>query len=184
MNNYKENAFVFSSRLRIWRHIIFWTAHIFIFSFLFNIPGQSIGNMLMLSTLWVPAFILYCYPIMYWMVPSYLLKEKYLQFSVLLLAWAMAGYFLNYIFRVNVLFPFMDLLQHKTSNKNPWAPTSYLSMNVMAGFCCMIALFKYWIKKQKEWMQAEKEKVTAELQLLKVYIFTTNTRITSLSDFG
>ncbi len=142
--------------------------------------------MLILSTLWVPAFILYSYPIMYWMLPNYLLKEKYLQFSILLFAWAIAGYFLNYFFRVNVLFPFGDMIDYKTYNKNPWAPAGYLSMNVMAGFCCMIALFKYWIKKQKEWMQAEKEKVTAELQLLKAqvhphFLFNTLNNIYSVS---
>jgi len=118
------------------------------------------------------------------MLPSYLLKEKYVQFSILLLAWAVAGYFLNYFFRVNVLFPFGDLIHYKAAN--PWAPGSYLSMNVMAGFCCMIVLFKYWIKKQQEWMQAEKEKVTAELQLLKAqvhphFLFNTLNNIYSVS---
>ncbi len=59
-------------------------------------------------------------------------------------------------------------------------------MNVMVGFCCMIALFKYWIRKQKEWMQAEKEKVTAELQLLKAqvhphFLFNTLNNIYSVS---
>ena len=186
MKNYKENAFIFSSRFRIWRHIVFWVVHIIIFSFLFNLPDQSIRNMLMLSTLWVPAFILYSYPIMYWMLPSYLLKEKYLQFSILLLAWAVAGYFLNYIFRLHVLFPSMELLHHKVGSRSPWAATSYLAMNVMAGFCCMIVLFKYWIKKQQEWMQAEKEKVTAELQLLKAqvhphFLFNTLNNIYSVS---
>jgi hypothetical protein len=120
------------------------------------------------------------------MLPSYLLKEKYLQFSILLLGWAIAGYFLNYIFRVNVLFPFENLLNIKNAGKNPWASTAYLSLNVMAGFCCTIALFKYWIKKQKEWMQAEKEKVTAELQLLKAqvhphFLFNTLNNIYSVS---
>lgn len=186
MNNYKENAFIFSFRFRIWRHIIFWIAHVIIFSFLFNIPSLSIGNILLLSTLWVPAFILYSYPIMYWMLPSYLLKQKYLQFSILLLAWAVAGYFLNYFFRINVLFPFSDLLHYKTNNKNPWAAASYLSMNVMAGFCCMIVLFKYWMKKQQDWMQSEKEKISAELQLLKAqvhphFLFNTLNNIYSVS---
>ncbi len=186
MNNYKENAFIFSHRFRVWRHIVFWVVHIIIFSFLFKAPNQSIGNTLMLSTLWVPAFILYSYPIMYWMLPSYLLKEKYLQFSILLLVWAVAGYFLNYFFRLHVLFPFIELLHHKIGSRSPWAVSSYLSMNVMAGFCCMIVLFKYWIKKQQEWMQAEKEKVTAELQLLKAqvhphFLFNTLNNIYSVS---
>ncbi len=186
MDTFKPNAFVFSSKYRVWRHVVFWVVHIIIFSFLFNLPDQSIGNVLILSTLWVPVYILYSYPIMYWLVPAYLLKEKYSRFSTLLLAWAIAGYFLNYIFRVNVLFPFSDLILYKAAYRNPWSANSYLSMNVMAGFCCMITLFKYWIKKQRDWMQAEKAKITVELQLLKAqvhphFLFNTLNNIYSFS---
>ena len=186
MYNYKENAFIFSSRYQLLRHVIFWIVHILIFSFLFKVPDQSFLHTIVLSIIWVPVYILYSYPIMYWMLPLYLLKEKYLQFSILLLAWAVGGYFLNYIFRAQVLYPFVDVMKYKTGNKNPWAANSYLSMNVMAGFCCMIVLFKFWIKKQQDWMQAEKEKITAELQLLKAqvhphFLFNTLNNIYSFS---
>ncbi len=164
------NAFVFSGKYRLLRHITFWLVHILIFSFLFKTPGQSYWQMHILSTLWVPAFILYGYPVMYWIVPKFLLKEKYLQFSLILLLWAVAGYFLNYFFRKQVLFPVSDWLQYKSTNRNTWATNSYLSMNVMAGFGCMIVLFKYWMGKQKELLLAEKEKVSAELQLLKAQV--------------
>ena len=186
MDNYKENAFIFSSRYRVSRHLVFWAAHIIIFSFLFKIPGQFFLHQLILSTLWVPVFILYCYPVMYWMVPSYLLKEKYLFFSILLLVWGVAGFFLNYIIRAQVLYPFVDMMKYKIGSRNPWAVGSYLSMNVMAGFCCMIVLFKFWIKKQYAWMQAEKEKIMAQLQLLKAqvhphFLFNTLNNIYSFS---
>lgn len=186
MDNYKVNAFIFSSRYQVLRHIVYWVVHIIIFSFLFKIPDQPLLYQLILSTLWVPVYILYSYPVMYWMVPSYLLKEKYLQFSILLLVWGVAGYFLNYIFRAQVLYPVVDMIKYKISNRNPWAVNSYLSMNVMAGFCCMIVLFKFWIKKQHAWMQAEKGKVMAELQLLKAqvhphFLFNTLNNIYSFS---
>ncbi len=166
----KNNAFVFSGKYRLLRHIIFWLVHILIFSFLFKMPDQSYWQMHILSALWVPVFILYGYPVMYRIVPKFLLKEKYLHFSLTLLLWAVAGYFLNYLFRKQVFFPVSDWLQHRSDGRNPWATNSYLSMNVMAAFGCMIVLFKYWIRKQKEFLLAEKEKVSAELQLLKAQI--------------
>lgn len=186
MDNYSENPFVFSRRYRLVRHFVFWTVHILVFSFLFKTPDQSYWTMHVLSALWVPGFILYGYPVMYWIVPRYLLKEKYLQFSLVLLLWAVGGYFFNYIFRTQVLFPVSDLLHYKVNNKNPWAANSYLSMNVMAGFGCMIVLFKYWIKKQKDFLTAEKAKTTAELQLLKAqihphFLFNTLNNIYSFS---
>jgi sensor histidine kinase YesM len=186
MNITEGNAFVFSGKYRLLRHCIFWLVHILIFSFLFKTPDQSYWQMHVLSALWVPAFILYAYPVMYWIVPEFLLKERYFSFSLILTLWAMAGYVLNYFFRLHILFPAFDLFNYKVGQRNPWATNSYLSMNVMAGFGCMIVLFKYWIVKQKEFLLAEKEKVNAELQLLKAqvhphFLFNTLNNIYSFS---
>ncbi len=183
---YKENAFVFSPQYRVHRHVIFWAVHILIFSFLFRSAEISFLIQCGLSTLWVPAFILYGYSIMYVFIPRLLLKEKYFQFAGLLFVWAIGGYYFNYLFRTAVLFPVSDWVHYKTGNRNPWATNSYLSMNVMAGFGSMIVLFKYWIKKQREFLTAEKEKINAELQLLKAqvhphFLFNTLNNIYSFS---
>lgn len=164
------NRFVFSPDYRWIRHLTYWFIHILCFSYLFKIPEQTYANMLLISTIWVPAFILYGYPIAYFLIPKYLLKEKYFQFGLILLCWAIGGYFLNYLYRTAVLFPSADFMQYKTNNRNPWAAASYLSMNVMAGFTSMIVLFKYWMQKQKDYLIARNEQVNAELQLLKAQI--------------
>jgi len=125
---------------------------------------------------------------MYLFIPQYLLKQKYLQFALVLIIWAVFGWFLNYLFRAHVLIPFRNYLQLPIEgvNRNPWSPGSYFIMNTMAGFCCMIILFKYWLKKQQDWMQAEKAKITAELELLKAqvhphFLFNTLNNIYSFS---
>jgi sensor histidine kinase YesM len=183
---FRENPFVFSKKYRVARHALFWIVHIIIFSFLFKVPEQSIVAMCFLSTLWVPGFILYGYPVAYWFLPRFLLKGKYLPFFILLLSWATAGYFFNYFYRTRILFPVSDMMQLKVTTRNPWAVNSYLSMNVMAALTCLIVLFKYWMVKQKELLSAEKEKVSAELQLLKAqvhphFLFNTLNNIYSLS---
>lgn len=182
---YGQYPFVFSGRYRVLRHLVFWLVHIPVFSFLFKLPGTSYWHMHLMSALWVPVFILYAYPVMYWMIPRFLLKEKYLQFSILLLVWAVMGYFLNYLVRSYMLFPLSTRLGYKT-NMNPWAATSYLSMNVMMGYGSMIVLFKFWIRKQQEYLLAEKEKSVMELQLLKAqihphFLFNTLNNIYSFS---
>lgn len=181
-----QNQFVFSGKYRLVRHLVFWTVHIVIFSFLFKIKGESVASLLLVSTVWVPAIILYSYPIAYWLVPQFLLKEKYAQFTGLLIAWAIGGYFLNYLFRIAIIYPISDFLHFKIGNKNPWAAGSYLTMNVMAGITGMIVLFKHWINKQMELLIAEKEKTKAELQLLKAqvhphFLFNTLNNIYSFS---
>ncbi len=185
MITYKEYPLVFSRKYRLIRHLIFWLIQIPVFSFLFKLPDTPYWHMHIMSALWIPVFILYAYPIMYTLIPRYLLLEQYMLFAILLIIWAVIGYFLNYFFRLYVLFPISDQLQYKAI-KNPWAATSYLAMNVMAGFACMIVLFKYWIKKQKDYLTAEKEKTTAELQLLKAqihphFLFNTLNNIYSFS---
>jgi sensor histidine kinase YesM len=196
MDNYKENAFIFSSKYFVRRHIVFWLVHIIVVSIIYSgtliTKTSGWGELFLTSAIWVLPYILYAYPIMYWFIPKYLLKEKYIQFALILIGWAVFGWFLNYMSRAYVLNPFRDYFKLSAAagsiptNRNPWAPGSYFTMNTMAGFCCMIVLFKYWLKKQQEWMQAEKEKVTAELQLLKAqvhphFLFNTLNNIYSFS---
>lgn len=196
MDTPKPNAFVFSSKYRVWRHIVFWVVHIILFSLIYAgslLPQISfLGELLLTSTIWVVPYILYAYPIMYWCIPQYLLKQKYFQFALILIAWAVAGWFLNYLFRANVLNPFRDYINFlapvgsAVGSPNLWSPGSYFNMNMMAGFCCMITLFKYWLKKERDWMQSEKAKITAELQLLKAqvhphFLFNTLNNIYSFS---
>lgn len=183
--DYQENALVFSPKYRLARHILFWAVHILAFSFLFKTKEMSYWKTHGYSTLWIPAYILYGYPVMYWAIPKLLLKGNYFKFSIFLTAWAVMGYLLNYLYRTNVLFPVASYFGDKVG-ENPWAAASYLSMNVMAGFGSMIVLFKFWIRKQHDFLKAENEKISAELQLLKAqvhphFLFNTLNNIYSFS---
>ncbi|HEU4576429.1 MAG TPA: histidine kinase, partial [Chitinophagaceae bacterium] len=176
MKDYTENRFIFSPRYRFLRHMIFWTVHILVFSFLFKVPAQSWWLQHAESLIWVLAFILYCYPIMYVIIPRFLLKGKLVQFFSILIMWGVAGYFFNFLYRKYVFFPLTAYFSAKMSlpfiyaNANPWAPSGFIVMNLMAGYGSMIVLFKYWVKKQKDFLQAEKDKINAELQLLKAQV--------------
>jgi len=123
---------------------------------------------------------------MYWVLPKYLLKGKYAQFGIIILLWFIAGWFLNYLFRVYIFIPIQEALHFNTIVKDPRSPGSFLLITTAAGLTSIIVLFKYWFKKQQEWLQAEKEKVTAELQLLKAqvhphFLFNTLNNIYSFS---
>ena len=192
---YREYSLVFSNKYRLLRHVIFWTVHIIVFSFLYKVPKQTWLVQHEQSAIWAVAFIIYGYPIMYVFIPRFLLQEKLVQFIAILLVWGIAGYFFNYFYRKYVFFTLTELLPANRglplnySNLNPWAPASYIVMNVMAGYGSMIVLFKYWVKKQKDFLLAEKEKATAELQLLKAqihphFLFNTLNNIYSFSMKG
>jgi two-component system, LytTR family, sensor histidine kinase AlgZ len=130
--------------------------------------------------------MLFCYPLIYWALPAYLLKQKYLQFGVLVLIGLLAGLFLNYLFRAYVFIPLQNFLQIENFSRNAWSSGGYLSCVITAISGGIISLFQHWMKKQQAWMQAEKEKVTAELQLLKAqvhphFLFNTLNNIYSFS---
>jgi two-component system sensor histidine kinase AlgZ len=179
------NKFVFSLKYTVWRHTLFWVS-VGLFSLLVWIDHIGLWKGLIIEVLWLPARILFCYPIIYWVVPKLLLKERYVQFILIIALWIIAGWFFNYAYRAYVFIPLEDALHFKNINREPWQQGSYLFMTTVAGYACMIVLFKHWMKKQQEWMQAEKEKVTVELQLLKAqvhphFLFNTLNNIYSFS---
>ncbi|HET9746933.1 MAG TPA: histidine kinase [Chitinophagaceae bacterium] len=170
MNGMYETPFIFSPKYRLLRHLLFWTVHVIIFSFLFRERRVSLELQLIVTTAWVLMIIIYSYPLMYWIIPRILLKEKYWQFAVIMLAWGVLGYFWNHVCRTYVSIPLQEALDFKNINRNKWAPGSFLTIATMTGFGSMIVLFKYWIRKQREFLVAEKERTQAELQLLKAQI--------------
>jgi two-component system, LytTR family, sensor histidine kinase AlgZ len=177
---------LFSSQYRVWRHIVFWFAHTVFFTLVWLGPGGTVSAILLANIIWLPMKMLYCYPLMYWVIPQYLLKEKYRLFSLISIGWILLGASLNYLYKAYVFMPIQEILQFETINKSPWQAGTFLALTTTAGITGIIVLFKHWLKKQQEWLQAEKEKVTAELQLLKAqvhphFLFNTLNNIYSFS---
>ena len=97
------NDFIFSSKYRLWRHILFWFVFTLFTSLIYVNYSRgmwSLQRQMFTGTLWLPARILYCYPLMYWVIPKYLLKGKYVQFAIIIVIWFIGGWFFNYLFRV------------------------------------------------------------------------------------
>ena len=159
MEIYKPNAFVFSAKYRVLRHVVFWFVYVIIFTILWEGLRGTLSKKFFVHAFWVPVNILYCYPVMYWLLPKYLLKGKYAQFTIIMLLWAIAGWYLNALFRAFIFIPLQEFINFIPIGTNPWQPGSYLAMCTTTGIASMIVLFKYWVKKQRDWMQAEKEKI-------------------------
>jgi two-component system sensor histidine kinase AlgZ len=181
--------FIFSSKYRIGRHLLFWFIFTLFTSLIYVNYGQgmwSLQKQMFTGSLWLPARILYCYPLMYWVIPKYLLKGKYVQFAVIIVFWFIGGWFLNYLFRAYVSIPIQQALHISNIVLDPWQPGSFLLLTTAAGITCLIVLFKFWFNKQQEWLHAEKERVSAELQLLRAqihphFLFNTLNNIYSFS---
>lgn len=172
INTFLLDEFVFSSRYRIWRHVVYWTFHTTVWSVFWVIMGSpaSFERNLFNMSLWVPVFMLFGYPLVYIAVPHLLLKGKIWQFFLLILVWGVAGLYINAGFRTYLYVPLQEYIGFSFIPQKGFQPHSYLCMTTSAASPMIIRFFKLWTIKQKAWMQAKKEQITAELQLLKAQV--------------
>jgi two-component system sensor histidine kinase AlgZ len=146
----------------------------------------SLWHNLFNVSVWLPVAIPYSYLLAYFIVPKFLLREKFVQFIFVALLWIIAGVAINYYYRVYILVPAQEALHFSTIVRGGWQLTSYILLTVHGTNVAILKLFKYWFKKQQDWIKAEKEKMTAELQLLKAqvhphFLFNTLNNIYSFS---
>ncbi|HLO38259.1 MAG TPA: histidine kinase [Lacibacter sp.] len=188
MNSFLYNEFIFSSRYRVWRHLLYWSFHVAIWAAFWLVMGVplSYGRHLINMVMWVPAFILFGYPLVYIAIPHLLLKGKVWQFFLVVLAWGVVGIYIDTGYRGYVLIPAQEAMG--LDNILPRGPLAfcYLCMTTSAASPMIIRFFKLWTIKQREWINAQQEKMTAELQLLKAqvhphFLFNTLNNIYSFS---
>ena len=188
MNAFLYNDFIFSSRYRIWRHLLYWTFHVAIWAAFWMVMGVplSYGRQLLNMVMWVPAFIIFGYPLVYGAIPHLLLKGRVWQFFLFVLLWGVVGLYIDAGYRSYVLIPAQEAMG--LDNILPRGPLAfcYLCMTTSAASPMIIKFFKLWTIKQREWIQAQQEKTTAELQLLKAqvhphFLFNTLNNIYSFS---
>jgi len=188
MESIPYNSFIFSPRYRVWRHVFYWSFHTAIWAAFWVVMGVplSYGRQLLNMIMWVPAFILFGYPLVYGAIPHLLLKGKVVAFFFLTLAWGAVGLFIDAGYRSYVLIPAQEAMG--LDNILPRGPLAFcfLCMTTSAASPMIIKFFKLWTIKQQDWMRAQQEKITAELQLLKAqvhphFLFNTLNNIYSFS---
>lgn len=172
INSFLYNDFVFSSRYRLLRHVTYWVFHTLIWAFFWQMLGSpgSYGREVVNMSMWLPIFILYGYPMAYWAVPKLLMKGKIFQFLLLILAWGIAGLYIDLGFRSFIYIPLQEAMGYKHILPRGPLAFCYLCITTSAAIPMVIKFFKYWNKKQMEWQAAQQEKIVAELQLMKAQV--------------
>ncbi|MES2331032.1 MAG: histidine kinase [Bacteroidota bacterium] len=176
------HSFVYSNnpRYRLLRHSLFW---IFWIIYFVAINSMRSGN----SFIGYSAFIkytilemlvllsvdiLFCYSVIYFLIPKMLLKEKYLSFFVfvglfLLLDASVSSYFYSGI--INPLRVWFNLPEFKYI-----AFTDLLrglnGVLMMTGVATAIKFYKMWNIKKQELYLVKSEKISRELKFIDTYI--------------
>ncbi len=170
MNVISFKEFIFSGRYRILRWVAYYAVHSLLWScfwaFMFNNYGRHLVHMLS----WIPAFVIFTFPIVYWMIPQLLLKNRYAFFIVAIIAWGVAGLFIHALNRQYIFIPMQEMLWSNDVYRPVLDPSTFLCMCTTAGEAAILVLFKHWYIKQKQWQEAQQGKMIAELQLLKAQV--------------
>jgi sensor histidine kinase YesM len=194
------HEFVFSEKKpqRYTRHIIFWLAWgIYFFATMSFLEPQTNAPPRQGYSIWsFPEFIhgllilfihiLATYTVIYFFLPRYLLKAKYISLlvGIILLGFVMvqANRFVD-----TIVLPFLN--GSADSDAIPYYTSIFsglISAIKIIAVAAGIKLVKYWWLKQKEKERLEKEKIEAELELLKAeihpgFLFSTLNNIYSFS---
>lgn len=181
-----KHDFIFSNKpaYRVPRHLLFWMARFFLI-FLYSY-GTAFLSFLTSGDSWyldnireyypVGAFrlavdILYCYTVVYWLLPKFLYKKRFRLFGALLGGLTLASFAVNSIFVIH----YYDLLDQPDIKlyHTIWYQAIHFILDgspvVCIGFLA-IKLLKTWYREEEEKIAITSANANAELQLLKAQI--------------
>ena len=184
LNMIKTNEFIFSPKYRVHRHVSFWLLWLFGWTCFLTMIWSTFTDNFIRIVLWIPAFILFSYPVSIIAIRKLLLKGKYLAFVSSLIFWLVVGWFLSVYYLKYISAPLLDLMKMPSGDDYAWQ--CFLCVVTTAACFSSLSLGKQWLLKQREFLQAQQEKITAELQLLKAqvhphFLFNTLNNIYSFS---
>lgn len=182
--------FIFSDerKYRIKRHIAFWAFwwifQGFLYSFLATYSVIAYFTRLPISMLesliYLPGHMFLAYSLMYFVIPKYLLKQKYWHTAV----WTIICFLLTAVISAAIGILIIDPLrvyviggEYASSLYRKGAVSVHLALLAglrggltVGGIAAAIKLMKYWYVKEQRNLQLQKENAESQLQLLKAQV--------------
>jgi len=175
-------SFVYSnnSKYRLSRHIVFWLAWISYFITIYVLrPGAySIGFSSFLAYTILETFvvmsidIIFCYTVMYFLVPKYLIKGKYLLFVLLLVIFILLDASVSNLYYYVFINPLREYFHLPVWEKIAF-PQLLLGMSsvlMITWSATTIRFLKLWHLKQQEIDLLRSEKISREMKFIDTYI--------------
>lgn len=208
----EQYPFIFSDKrkYRLRRHLVFWSFWWIFQAFLYSFVAISRPNLyiqrfpvaIMESFVFLFAHIFLAYSLMYFVIPRFLLKQRYFATAV----WTIVLFLLTALISTALGRFIIDPLRSwMVDSEYFFATRTYdvsLHLSLLAGLrgaitvggiAAAIKLMKYWYMKEQRNLQLQKQNAEAQLQLLKaqvhphflfntlnnIYSFTQNTSLTA-----
>lgn len=154
-------------------HILYWSIFVLVGSFIFSYQQNFPYSFFLFNFLvHLPVFLLFTYGVIYYLVPSFLLKGKYLSFfSSLAVAIAIAAFLRILVSR----YVYYSLFIPEVLHPKVWLSVEIYFLNLIwiIGPAVVFAMFKYyknWISSQSLANEAERKQLMTELQVLKAQL--------------
>jgi sensor histidine kinase YesM len=175
-------SFVFSNNIkyRLLRHVTYWLSWFIYFITIYSLrPGSSFigyGSFLRYTIIemliLMSVDIVFCYGVVYLLVPKYLLKGRYIFFILSVAVFMLLDISVSEFYYRNLINP----LRHQF-DLQPWEKISFTqlltgmtSVLMMTGCATTIRFLKMWHLKNQEIELLKSEKISTELKFVDTYI--------------
>jgi sensor histidine kinase YesM len=186
----QQHPFIFSNewKYRTRRHLAFWAFWWIFQGFLYaSVLGpqfrelpyfERLGFSMIQSFFYVlTCHVFLSYTLMYYVLPGYLLKNRYFATAALVAVLFIMTGFSSYITGNYILVYVEQWLLNKKEVRDPRYPSLGLALLAglrggitIGGVAAAIKLMKYWYVKEQRNMQLQRENIAAQLQLLKAQV--------------
>jgi sensor histidine kinase YesM len=158
------------SRHRWLVHTIYWASILLLYVIFFGRKNSNYQQTLFLVGLLLPVIMLTTYFLNYFLVPRYLLRERYLLFLLYFLYTLVGTIFLELVI---VLITFIFMAEVRIKNMSPASIDSafLITSTLMVVFLGMgVKLLLHYRSSRENYEKLQKEKVLAELNFLKAQL--------------
>lgn len=184
----EQYPFIFSNQLkyRLWRHLAFWGFWWLFLGVLYSFLGFSqrygYGWYLLDTTIesaaFLPIHIFLAYSLNYFVLPRYLLRQKYWQTAL----WVILLFLMTAGLSVLISTTLISAIRYSMLGERSWPVPVTIGIIcrammaglrggiTIAGFAATIKLMKYWYMKERKNLQLQKENAESQLQLLKAQV--------------
>lgn len=175
--------------IRVISHILFWIAYIIFFYLQYLFYGKEIDSTATLSSLVITATvdIMAAYFTVYFLLPKFLFKKRYVSFGIIFLTSAAVAIILQRVLLYYISYPifYPDEFSHLKSfwTINPFY--SFFNIYTVVSLFAVIKLMKYWYRNQQLKNELEQKNRISELALLRTqlnphFLFNTLNNIDAL----
>ncbi|MTI89537.1 MAG: sensor histidine kinase [Balneolaceae bacterium] len=157
-----------STQERAFWHVLFWLGYIATYTLIYGSHARSFSDEFIWIVIYLPMKMAATYFILYYVLPRYFLKKRYVATAVLSVAAIIIASLLQFVLD---LFISSDLLHSLKRGGATFLLTKVMKITLgvypVVAFAAFVKLAKHWYEKENQAQELKHQKLEAELNFLK-----------------